>query len=185
MRNDDPIVRLFNLFADLLEYPTTALAQQTRIGTEWLAALNPQAADRLEQFQHSVGGISIERLEEIYTRTFDMQPVSYPYVGFQLFGESYKRGAFMARLNEFYSVHGFSAGKELPDHVAVILRFLASEPEARTGEFGQTLIAEGLVPTLDKMTGELATQAENPYGVVVSALSLVVKEVVEKEMIHV
>jgi len=185
MSIEDPIARLFNLFAGLLEYPTPALARQVGTGVEWLAELHPQAAARLEQFRHSVEAITSERMEEIYTRSFDMQPVSYPYVGYHLFGESYKRGAFMAQLNEGYRANGFSPGNELPDHVAIILRFLASSMDGRTGDFGRTLIDEGLAPTLEKMVKELDAQADNPYSAVVSALLLVIKEITDKEMSHV
>ncbi len=173
---DDPIARLLNLFAGLLEYPTPALTRQAATGVEWLAELQPQAAARLDLFQRGVAEMSTGRIEEIYTRTFDMQPVSYPYVGYHLFGESYKRGAFMAQLNEGYRAVGFSAGKELPDHVAVILRFLASSVAARTGEFGRTLIEDGLTPTLEKMVRELDAPADNPYAALVSALLLVLME---------
>jgi nitrate reductase delta subunit len=185
MSMDDPIARIFHFFSALLEYPTLAIAQQVGTGMEWLAVAYPQAAARLYQFQQSVKEYPVERLEEIYTRTFDLQPVTYPYVGFHLFGESYKRGAFMAKLNEVYSSHGFSTGKELPDHVAVILRFLASEGESRTGEFGQTLLAEGLAPTLAIMAEALNSQVDNPYAFLISALSLVVEEIMAEEIIHV
>lgn len=185
MRIEDPIASVFYLFAGLLEYPTPALARQARDGVEWLIKLHPQAAAMVEQFQRRLEATTIACMEEIYTRTFDMQPVSYPYVGYHLFGESYKRGAFMAQLNEGYRKYGFSPGNELPDHVAVILRFFASSMEARTDDFGRPLIEEGLALTLEKMARELNSQADNPYATIVSALSLVVKEVSEKEMSHV
>src|SRR3972149_6407406 len=120
---DDPVARQYNLFADLLEYPTPALPRQARACAEWLLVMHPEEAARLEQFQRSVDESTTERMEEVYTRTFDMQPVCYPYVGYHLFGESYKRGAFMAQLNEGYRTYGYSSGNELPDHVGIILRF--------------------------------------------------------------
>ncbi len=193
MNTDDPVARLYNLFADLLEYPTPMLARLAKSGVEWLAELHLQAAATLELFQCSVEELTSGRMEEIYTRTFDMQPVSYPYVGYHLFGESYKRGAFMAQLNEGYRIYGFSPGNELPDHVAVILRFLASSKEARTDDFGRVLRDEGLAPTLEKMARELNAQADNPYAALISALLLALAEIsdklptknTEKEKIHV
>lgn len=124
-----------------------------------------------------------------------MQPVCYPYVGFQLFGESYKRGAFMARLNEGYRSYGYQVGRELPDHISVILRFLALGDEVRLGEFGQVLLCEGLVPAVSKMAGAFTKSsavcsadlsvAPNPYAAVVAALLVILtSELEEMEMDH-
>jgi nitrate reductase delta subunit len=101
-----------------------------------------------------------------------MQAVCYPYVGYHLFGESYKRGAFLARLNEGYRAHGFSAKKEQPDHVPVILRFLAL---GEKGDFSEALLREGLIPALDKMADTFGDNGGNPYGEVIRALLLLLQ----------
>jgi len=179
---EDPTGRLYALFADLLEYPTPALSRQARGCAGRLGGVHSEAAALLDGFLHSVKGLSLERMEELYTSTFDMQPVCYPYVGYHLFGESYKRGAFMARLNEGYRQYGYSAGSELPDHVAIALRFLALGVLARNADFGRALLCEGLVPTLGKMTKAFDDQTGNPYAAVISALLLVLTDEKEKEM---
>lgn len=92
-----------------------------------------------------------------------------PYVGFHLFGEGYKRRVFLARLNGLYSSRGFSAGRELPDHVAVVLRFLAA---AEGDEETRVLREDGLVPALTKMIGAFGDSG-NPYGDVLRALRFV------------
>lgn len=181
----DLVSQQCDLFAALLEYPTPELPHQAGACAALLAEGYPEAADLVLQFQGSVSGLTTTRMEEIYTRTFDLQPVCYPYVGYHLFGESYKRGAFMAQLNENYRSYGYSAGNELPDHVAVILRFCALGEAARNTGFTQALICEGLAPTLKKMAGALNAQPDNPYSSVVMALSLVFTDVAEKELIHV
>jgi hypothetical protein len=86
-------------------------------------SLHPEAADMVEPLPTLLKKIPCNRMRRVVHNTFDMQPVCYPYVGYQLFGESYKRGAFMAQLNEAYHAIGYSAGQELPDHLPVILRF--------------------------------------------------------------
>lgn len=175
---------LYALFADLLEYPTPDLADRVRACIEGLSAEQPEAAEKLADFQRYLPGRSPAQMEELYTGTFDLQPVCYPYVGYQLFGESYKRGAFMAGLVAGYRVCGFTSGRELPDHVAVILRFLALGATARNGEFGRTLLLEGLLPALEKMVGAMEGRAGNPYGAVLSALLLFLLDVKEKERVH-
>src|SRR5262249_41715158 len=68
----------------------------------------------------------IEEAQEDYARTFYVTPSCEPYVSVHLFGsESFDRGALMACLRERFEGAGFSPGTELPDHVAVLLRFAA------------------------------------------------------------
>jgi nitrate reductase molybdenum cofactor assembly chaperone NarJ/NarW len=179
---ENPTACLYELFADLLEYPTPKLSQQAKACAERLRGFNSDAAAWLEGFSRSVEELSLKRMEELYTSTFDMQPVCYPYVGYHLFGESYKRGAFMARLNKAYRACGYSAGDELPDHVVIILRYLALGVTGSECDFDQALLCEGLVPTLGKMAKAIGDQTGNPYAAVISALLLVLPDEMEKEM---
>ncbi len=167
---EDPIHRLYELFACLLEYPTPAIFQQIEACIGLLRPNHPEAAECLGRFQHDLGKQTLEQIEELYTATFDMQPICYPYVGYHLFGENYKRGAFMARLNEEYRRYGYSTGKELPDHVAGVLHFLALGTASSETEFGRALLYEGLVPALENMNGILEGQGGNPYAAACSAL---------------
>jgi len=163
----------YRLFAGLLEYPTADLGRQARECLDWLSSAGSPAAAPLQSFCGYVQETSQARMEELYTRTFDLQAVCSPYVGYQLFGDSYKRGFFMARLNEGYRERGFSAGTELPDHVVVVLRFLALATE---DEFSRALLDEGLVPALAKMLQPLGSPSDNPYSEVLGALSLALGE---------
>src|SRR5512144_2771489 len=120
----DATTRLLNLFAELLEYPGLITPLKAGLCHAQLQAFLPAAGDLLGSFYHEIETKPLEKMQELYTTTFDMQPVCYPYIGYQLFGESYKRGALMAQLNEAYHAFGYSAGQELPDHLSVVLRFL-------------------------------------------------------------
>ena len=161
---------LYRLFADLLDYPGPALARQAQ---QAVAAMGTgQAAALLRGFCDLTEEASPAQMEELYTNTFDVQAACYPYVGYHLFGDSYKRGMFMAQLNAGYREKGFSAGNELPDHVAVILRFLATAPD---DEFGHALLHDGLIPALDTMAGAFHDQSDNPYCGVIRALAFVVR----------
>lgn len=175
---------LFDLFAVLLEYPSTETIEQARDCLEQLKPTHPEAAEALEKFVRRLDQLSLEKMRELYTITFDMQPVCYPYVGYHLFGESYKRGAFMAQLNEAYHACEYSAGQELPDHLAVILRFLGLDAIHRAGEFCQTLLNSGLMPALEKMLKVFSDNSENPYFGLLSALQLFLVATPEKELTH-
>jgi nitrate reductase delta subunit len=173
-----------NLFADLLEYPASIMTEQSAQLLEQLTPLFPESAETLEKFVRTLDQLSLEKMRELYTITFDMQPVCYPYVGYHLFGESYKRGAFMAQLNEAYHVHGYSAGQELPDHLSVILRYLGLDAENRRSDFCGALINNGVNPALEKMLKVFDAQSENPYLGLLSALHLFLVHIPEKELTH-
>ena len=180
----DTAGQLYDLFADLLAYPTPAIQAQAAVCLAQLRKSHPQSAAALERFSQIAGQLSTARLEELYTGTFDMQPLCYPYVGYQLFGESYKRGAFMAQLNEAYHAFGYDAGNELPDHVALILRFLGLDSANRQGNFCQALLKEGLLPALVKMRQAFGEPSENPYASLLAALHLFFIQTPEKEFDH-
>jgi nitrate reductase delta subunit len=173
----DELSGLYRLFAGLLEYPTAALPQQVVECGDRLSEIDGRAAASLEELRGMAEQAPLARLEELYTGTFDLMAVCTPYVGIQLFGEGYKRGLFMARLNQGYRERGFSAGSELPDHVAVVLRFLALGTE---GEFGQVLLREGLVPAVEKMTQAFGDGGDNPYAGVLRALLRVIGDSTER-----
>lgn len=182
--SQDSIRILYQSFADLLAYPTPSIFHQAQACLEQLQEAHPESASAMENACRILERLSLEQLEELYTVTFDMQPVCYPYVGYQLFGESYKRGAFMAQLNEAYHACDYSAGQELPDHLSVILHFLGLGVTNRQSDFYQALRNEGLIPALEKMVQTFGTQSENPYFALLAALHLVLVSSPEKEFGH-
>ena len=159
--------KLYSLFAGLLEYPTTALCLQVEEAASILHEKYRENEMQLTIFQEYVNSYPLATVEELYTRTFDLQGLCCPYVGHHLFGESSKRSQFMARLNQEYHTRQFSAETELPDHVSVILRFLGL---STANEFSQTLACEGLIPALTRMLDDLAPLTENPYRYVLQAI---------------
>jgi len=183
MQNDSTEL-LYDLFADLLAYPTTAIPGQTEECLAQLRESHPEAGSAFEKFHHGLQQHPLEKMEELYTVTFDMQPVCYPYVGYQLFGESYKRGVFMAQLNEAYHAFGYSTEQELPDHLSVILRFIGLDSANRQGDFCQALLNEGVMPALAKMLQTFGSESENPYFGLLTALQSFLLQTPEKELGH-
>ena len=160
-------MQIYRLFADILDYPTPILADRVE-ELLFLAVAHGEAAQLLRQFREFVEEATPEGLEELYAGTFDLQPLCYPYIGYQLFGEEYRRGMFMARLREHYRSSGFVDGDDLPDHLCVILRFLASR---ESGEVERELAMDCIIPALDKMVAGFSESA-NPYRGALQALLL-------------
>lgn len=91
--------------ADALRYPSPPPARFE------------EAADFFEEVKH----VDPHGLEELYTMTFDLNPVATLEVGWHLWGEQYERGRFLADLRELQAHLGIDSGTELPDHLTVLL----------------------------------------------------------------
>ncbi len=157
------------MFADLLAYPAGGEADIAAKGAAALSGVFPESAAWLEEVRSFFADTPRERVEEIFTATFDLQASCAPYVGFHLFGEGYKRRIFLAGMNALYASRGFLAEGELPDHIAVVLRFLAvSSADGQTRE----IVEDGLIPALAKMIRTFQ-DAGNPYEKVLRALQSV------------
>jgi nitrate reductase delta subunit len=157
---------LYPFFAEILEYPTRSIYETFDDFICFLWCLDRESAGMLREFDSLLAQVPFTRLEEVYTDTFDLQPACYPYVGHHLFGSENRRGEFMAGLKKRYLARGFSADPELPDNLAVILRFLGRCPGR---EEEDELVQECLVPALDRMISSLQ-ESSNPYLGVLQAL---------------
>lgn len=192
--------RLLQRFADLLEYPRPGLVEVAREceGLAPLVAPSPvsgeggagDAAALLQAFRTYSETAPLGRLEELYSSTFDLGATCHPYVGYHLLGESYKRSVFLLELKACYRAQGFEVPEnELPDHLAVMLRFLAANDDST---LAAELVHEALLPAIDRMTGRVKSEGydeerasmplespkpDHPYRQVLEALQLVLQEI--------
>lgn len=174
--------RIFVLFAEILQYPGPGMPGMKDVAKECealLATRHPQAAALLAEFLATTEGMPKARLEEEYTRIFDMNPDSSPYVGYHLFQDSYKRSLFLVELKRRYREQGFPLDqKELPDHLCLILRFLA---ESKDDELNRELIEEAVIPSLDQIVKKNEKSAQpaeklGAYQSVLEALRLILQQ---------
>lgn len=154
-----PAIPSLEALGRALEYPDAELPARWETCRATLATAHPAAAAHVEAALAFLDRSSPEEIEEIYARAFDLSPACAPYVTVHLFGEeSFKRGEFMARLQERYAEEGFASGAELPDHVATLLRYAAHAEPEEAGELAQYC----LMTPLRRMADALG--AENPFA---------------------
>lgn len=160
-------MELFHRFAEILEYPTPSLPHKVVKCIALLTSFDMDVVSLLTEFQAFLKITALERMEEIYTRTFDLQAICHPYVGYHLFGDGNQRSLFMCFLKKHYSSCGISAGNELPDHLGIMLRFTSSciAPER------EELVSECIFPAVKKMVSGFGDN-KNPYKGVLEALLL-------------
>lgn len=140
--------RIFGLFGQLLEYPKAGLQPVALQCADAVEDLSPEAATRLREFAEFAAATPVRRMEEVYTAVFELDATCHPYVGYHLFGESYKRSMLLLGLKERYRPYGIDSGNELPDHLAVVLRYLAANTDVAEAE---VILHEAVQPALRTM----------------------------------
>jgi nitrate reductase delta subunit len=65
-------------------------------------------------FVSEIEKMGVTDLEEFYTRTFDINPVSALEIGWHLYGEQYERGAFLVKMRELSRTLGVEESTSLP-----------------------------------------------------------------------
>ena len=157
---------LLLLFADLLAYPGDRLKITAAECFRHLKEFAPKAATDFEPFIDFLKQQQQPQIEEAYTATFDLQALCHPYVGYQLCGESQARTMFLMKLQEIYKKQNFSCDAELPDHLSVMLRFIASNDDTQGNS---EIISDALLPALQKIIDGFERE-DQPYRQLLHAL---------------
>lgn len=159
--------------ATLLEYPSSDYLDKVRDCRERLASPYPEASALLDEFLVAASKYTLAELEEIYTRTFDMAPVCLPYVASYIFGdENFHRGKLMAGLVDAYARLGFDTGGELPDHLALLLRFAQRLNKAEFADLVEYCLKKPVGEMVEKLQ-----EADNLYAPAMRAIHVVLVRV--------
>jgi nitrate reductase assembly molybdenum cofactor insertion protein NarJ len=160
--------RLLELFAGILEAPGMDLVQRVRECARASAAVGVPPGD-LDEFARFVENASPDRIAELYRE-------ASPTMGQQLYGEGYGRSMLLLDLQKRFKKHGFEAGDEPADGVAVLLRFLSEcEDPAEREELVREVLVPGLEATIAAGGGEESAAAE-PFVPLLRALSAALRE---------
>jgi nitrate reductase molybdenum cofactor assembly chaperone NarJ/NarW len=155
----------------LIGYPKADLGPRVRACLAGLAAISPAAATDLASFGDATAGTPLAQLQEHYTESFDLSPTCALDVGWHLFGDAHKRGAFMAALREDLRRVEVPETAELPDHLTHVLRLLGREAPPRAA-----VLAATIAPAIETVQRALARRG-SPYRHLLSAVAAVVASV--------
>ena len=155
----------YEILADTIEYPTSDSSLSLDERDALLKCENASFVHHLIHFIHDSEALSLSERQELYARTFDLNPACALEIGYHLFGENYKRGVFLANLRQTEAAFDLGQANQLPDYLPVLLRLLVKldDRELRTA-----LIAECLLPALEKMLKAFG-DSENPYRYLLTA----------------
>ena len=116
---------------------------------------------------------TLAQLQEDYVANFDFNPAAAPYLGHHLYGDNQKKGAYMIRVKQQFGLHEFTPeGHELPDHLAVLLSFLAHLSGRGEHDFRRGFIEELMLPGLQKLVEGYAGCSGSPWLTLVEAAQL-------------
>jgi len=138
---------------------------------------DPELVAHLDELEEAAGSVPavapflswlrrtpLPAAQEAYVRTFDFDRRASLHLTYHTHGDRRQRGLELVRLKRRYAEAGFPLeGRELPDHLPVLLEFAALAPEA-----GEALLAEQR-PALELVRAALRAGG-SPYAVLLDAL---------------
>ncbi len=153
----DHSFKQYSIVAELFSYPTERFYQIVKDVQLYLNINYPQAGEILQPFTEFVEQANLSQLEEVYTRTFDVQAITTLDIGYVLFGDDYKRGKLLVHLNQEHREAQNDCQSELADHLPNVLRLLHKMKKA---DLRQELVQKIVAPALQKIISEF-----NPHQI--------------------
>lgn len=138
---------IYDSVSSLLFYPQEGMAETIRECKEVLAKHESTALEPVKALEKLLSESTVDSMQELYTRTFEINPVCALEVGWQLFGERYERGTFIVKMRQTLRAMDLPESTELPDHLVHVLQALGRMDEDESREFAKTFV----LPAMEKM----------------------------------
>jgi nitrate reductase assembly molybdenum cofactor insertion protein NarJ len=141
----------YHLLAGLFEYPDAGYPERVQQIKKFLDGNYPEAAGEIGKFLDYLPADDLLTMQELFTRSFDVQAIATLDIGYVLFGDDYKRGELLANLNREHLAAKNDCGTELADHLPNILRLMSL---LKDEELIEDLAYAIVGPALLEMIGE-------------------------------
>lgn len=113
----------------LLGYPDAELAAQLPVLTGLVDGLPAETARPLIRFLDHAGAVPTLQLAQHFVETFDLKRRCCLYLTYYAHGDTRQRGMALLEFKSRYRQAGLELGPdELPDHLAVVLEYAATDP---------------------------------------------------------
>lgn len=141
----------YTTLASLFKYPEKDYILHLKENQDYLNEFYPEAGKDLQPFSEYINNQSLSERQELFTKTFDVQPICYLDLGYVMFGEDYKRGAFLLSMQAEQIKINNNCGTDLPDNICNVLTLMSkSKDEA----FVEDLVWRIFIPCAKKMIAE-------------------------------
>lgn len=142
--------------------------------------------EEVQQYWTNMHDISLDDIQEVYTRTFDFEKKTTLYMTYNKLTEQKERGQMLARLKVLYEMFGLEMSKsELSDFLPLMLEFLYAAEWRGDSRAQESLTL--VVMVIEDGTFELLKalgEQNSPYFHLIKALRETLKScVVEQEKV--
>lgn len=168
------VAACYDAAARLLDYPLEKEGLQAAHAVVNAFLQRQGIESPVAHFAAHVADSSLAGLQEEYVATFDFNPALAPYLGHHLYGDNQKKGEYLIRLKEAFGRHGYTPQRnELPDHLPLVLEFLAHLSRQGAEEARRAFAAELALPGMEKLLAGFAARQDSPWKPVVEAALLI------------
>lgn len=143
----------YSTLSKIFSYPESGYFQEVAKIRNYLEIVYPESTVNYSKF---FSQLSTEDYlnEEYYLNTFEIEGICCMDIGYILFGEDYKRGDFLAKIQHEQHLCKNDTGIELADHLTNILNLMSrhEDPEF-VEELGNGLLIPAIIKILEKFNG--------------------------------
>ncbi len=158
-------LHLYEMFGQLFAYPVCDYLEIADRCRRALGGVDDASAESLGRFIEGLRDLCFEKIEEMFTHTFDMGPASTLEIGWHLYGENYDRGMFLVWMRQQLRKASIEETHELPDHMSHVLPILGRMEHADANEFSSICV----LPSMNKVH-EVLKDHDNPFEHLAAAL---------------
>lgn len=142
----------YELLSGLFIYPENeSYAERIKDTHVYLSDTLPESAEAMKPFMDFTAFSTLQEIQELFLRSFDVQAITTLDIGFILFGEDYKRGQLLVNLNKEHREAENICYTELSDHLPNVLRLL---PKMKNEEMRNEIARRLVIPSVVKMIDE-------------------------------
>ena len=155
-------MRIYNIMARLLDYPTDELLENLPAIIEMLKEDPEVSAQERKELMQLISWMQLHDLigmQSDYVRTFDMTPEHDLHLTHHLFGDDSGRGPALIDLSEHYKAAGLEVSKDqIPDYLPLILEYVSTLDDM------QARVFLGDAAKVLKVLAENLEKASSPYA---------------------
>jgi nitrate reductase assembly molybdenum cofactor insertion protein NarJ len=140
----------YQLISPLFDYPNQGYRETMQQVADGLRADYPTASVELEELLKLLP-TDVYEIQELYTKSFEVQAVTSLEIGYVLYGDDYTRGEVLSNLSAEHKAVANECGGELADHLANVLRLV---PKIKDREILFDLMRLMVAPAVENMMKE-------------------------------
>jgi len=147
----------YSAIAKLFDYPSDDYYNLVLEAIASLSDKYSQSKVELEKFLKLLP-LEIHEVQELYSKSFEVQAVTSLDVGYVLYGDDYQRGIILVKLNQEHKNVNNDCGVELGDFLPNLLRLL---PKIENEEVRDEMVTLLIAPSVEKMLNEYQPSSLN------------------------